>query len=299
MVLLLALICLQLPVTVQAAQDPEFLYELSIDGKETKKAEPGDVITVTLTLHRTDAEEAYLMYAMQDEIRYDSSFFELVPDSEMLAQGVQFKDVAMRDDYREAYMNYLSLSGGVSWKAKTRVGTFQLKVIGTSGSSTITNEDYRVSKKDGSDSYVCQANSLTVTISNACSVTFKANGGSVVDSVQVEQGEKLNKPADPTKEGMEFAGWYCDIDLQQAWNFEEPVTGNMTLYAKWTPKPVEPDPGPVKPDPGPVEPDPVLPDPVVPQPGDEPNEGGFPWWILLILLLVLLVAAYLRKRRKK
>ena len=68
-------------VTVEAAEDDmTFSFEMTVDGKDTKEVQTGDIITVVLKLKRTDAEEAYTMHAMQDELRYDSTFLELVED---------------------------------------------------------------------------------------------------------------------------------------------------------------------------------------------------------------------------
>ena len=69
-------------------------------------------------------------------------------------------------------MNYLSMSGGEKWNADTLIGSFQLKVVGESGVTKITNEDYLVSFKDGTGSYSCESNELTIIFSTDCVVTF-------------------------------------------------------------------------------------------------------------------------------
>lgn len=235
---LLAVLTLLLAMAVPAFavdESRKFDFSLTVDGSAEKKAATGDIITVMFTLRRTDAAEDYTMYAVQDEILYDSTFFELVPDSAMVTSGVQTTDLARRDDDRAFYMNFVSLSGGETWKAATVVGTFQLKVIGTAGSSVIRNSANQVSTKDGQDSYAATAQDVTVIVSDGCLVRFESNGGSEVPDQTVALGGKVTKPADPTKDGLYFAGWYSDIDLQNQWDFDkDTVTGNMTLYAKWT-----------------------------------------------------------------
>lgn len=70
---------------------------------------------------------------------------------------------------------------------------------------------------------------------NQYTVTFNTNGGSDVDSLSVDYGDTVTKPADPTRDGYTFAGWYSDESLATAWNFEtDTVSKDTTLYAKWT-----------------------------------------------------------------
>ena len=105
-------------VTAEAAEDAKaFSFELTVDGKDTKEVKNGDIITVVLRLKRTDKSEDYTMYAMQDEIRYDSQFFELVNGSAVLSDGIVSTDIAMVDQCRGFYMNYLSMGGGEKWNA--------------------------------------------------------------------------------------------------------------------------------------------------------------------------------------
>ena len=65
-------------------------------------------------------------------------------------------------------------------------------------------------------------------------VTYESNGGSTVPSQTVKYNETASKPADPTKSGYTFAGWYTEEKLTNKYDFATPVTGNITLYAKWT-----------------------------------------------------------------
>ena len=69
---------------------------------------------------------------------------------------------------------------------------------------------------------------------NAYRVLF--NDGSTTLSVQTDlsSGDKLTKPETPVKDGYTFAGWYKDSACTQGWDFETGISGDMTLYAKWT-----------------------------------------------------------------
>ena len=72
-------------------------------------------------------------------------------------------------------------------------------------------------------------------------VTFETNGGSVIDSVVVKG--TVSKPANPTKDGYTFAGWYSNAELTTAYDFSTAVTEDITLYAKWTENSVTPSGG--------------------------------------------------------
>ena len=78
-------------------------------------------------------------------------------------------------------------------------------------------------------------------------VTFDSDGGSAVAPQQVLQGQKVQRPADPIKEGHTFIGWYNKADLQYInlpeWNFDYPVFENMELEAQWMEaRPISTDP---------------------------------------------------------
>ena len=66
-------------------------------------------------------------------------------------------------------------------------------------------------------------------------ITFNSNDGTSVASQNVNAGEKLTEPTPaPTKEGFTFDGWYEDSTFSKKFDFNTPITDNMTLYAKWT-----------------------------------------------------------------
>ena len=66
-------------------------------------------------------------------------------------------------------------------------------------------------------------------------VTFDSCGGSAVNAAFVAKGRALARPADPTRDGFVFDGWYADAAYEQAWDFATAPSADMTLYAKWTP----------------------------------------------------------------
>ena len=75
-----------------------------------------------------------------------------------------------------------------------------------------------------------------VHVTEVYTVTFDSYGGTPVPPAQeVEYGLTATKPADPTLKGYTFAFWYLGEDEQNAtaYDFDTPVTENITLTAKW------------------------------------------------------------------
>jgi len=67
-------------------------------------------------------------------------------------------------------------------------------------------------------------------------VSFNSQGGSTVPNISFNSGNTILEPAAPVKTGFSFAGWYKEASCTNKWNFStEPVTENITLYAKWIP----------------------------------------------------------------
>ena len=71
-----------------------------------------------------------------------------------------------------------------------------------------------------------------------CTVTFDPNGGTLTGAATCEekQNECIQRPyEEPIREGHIFRGWYTDAACkpEQKWDFDDPIPGNMTLYAGW------------------------------------------------------------------
>lgn len=89
--------------------------------------------------------------------------------------------------------------------------------------------------------YTNDSGHLFCVKSQAHRVKFDAQGGSSVNGQTPASGSTVAKPADPTREGYTFAGWYTDEACTEAYDFSVAVTADMTLYAKWIKNAVAPD----------------------------------------------------------
>ena len=59
-------------------------------------------------------------------------------------------------------------------------------------------------------------------------ITFVSNGGTEVGPLQVEYGEKAAKPADPSKGGDEFLGWFVDAVCVTPFDWDTQITSDWT-----------------------------------------------------------------------
>lgn len=229
------LICL-LPLSVAAADNSRsYALDLTVNGSHEVRANTGDILTVNVTLRRTDSDASAAMYAMQDEIRYDDEFVQVVESGILTAGGIVTTDLALMDGDRAFYVNFLSLSGGADWDAEVLLATFQIQVLGQKGSTMLANENALVSTKDGMDAYQMEVHDLKIIVTDECTVHFDSCGGSEVEDQILKIGDRVREPEDPIREGYVFDGWYTEPELENRWDFDsDTVQADMTLYAGWT-----------------------------------------------------------------
>jgi uncharacterized repeat protein (TIGR02543 family) len=73
------------------------------------------------------------------------------------------------------------------------------------------------------------------TVAQTYTVSFDAQGGLPAPEFQtVIKGGKAVKPADPVLAGHTLAGWHPSLEDGPAWDFNDPVTADLILYAHWT-----------------------------------------------------------------
>ena len=65
-------------------------------------------------------------------------------------------------------------------------------------------------------------------------VTFVDNGGTGTDPQIVPIHKKAQRPEDPTRDGYDFDGWYADEALTTPFDFDQEITQDTDVYAKWS-----------------------------------------------------------------
>lgn len=98
----------------------------------------------------------------------------------------------------------------------------------------LENKDAVQADVDAAKSKLEQAiqglNKINVT-PKTYTVTFKDRKTETKKTV--ESGKKVAKPKNPTRSGYKFKGWFAD-GATKAFDFNTPITKNITLTAKWT-----------------------------------------------------------------
>jgi len=87
--------------------------------------------------------------------------------------------------------------------------------------------------------YLASAEKQVVIADGALiTISFNSSEGTEVESKTCEYNQAITAPAEPTKDGFVFAGWYKDEECLNSWNFSNTMTEDTILYAKWNDKPV-------------------------------------------------------------
>lgn len=131
------------------------------------------------------------------------------------------------------------------WHACTDKGCEETKdkAVHTWNGGSVTVEP--TTEKEGVMVYVCTVCRREKTekidklvAEKEYTITFDSKGGSAVQPVKANAGAAITAPADPTKEGFVFAGWYESADggvtlSDTAFGFSYMPARVFTLYAKW------------------------------------------------------------------
>lgn len=132
------------------------------------------------------------------------------------------------------YVNYTSGGGAYRYKMGDAQAT---GAFSAAGHNNYCDSPIACDAK-GNLYYINDSGTL-FKLSGGVKVSFETGEGSKVDFQTTADG-KLVKPADPTRDGYTFGGWYTDEACTQAYDFIAPVTADLTLYAKWTKNAVNP-----------------------------------------------------------
>lgn len=166
-------------------------------------------------------------------------FVGCAPEEEQKQAGAEVGEYYIEVSETEEYLLTLKDDGGASLSVGEELaGTYELE--GTALTLTFP--------QDGANDLVINAEYKVTGISLTYNdtemeflkkiyytVDFETGGGTQIESVQVLNGKKVERPtADPVRTNGEFEGWYKDSAGSEIFDFtSERITANTTIYAKW------------------------------------------------------------------
>jgi uncharacterized repeat protein (TIGR02543 family) len=252
-VLILLLVCMAIPWPAAAAAPynigMEFGSSSSGSFSSTITTSPGATIYVPVTIDKPDDLAAFGIGVI-----FDPSV--LTPSATVLS-GLTSPQVY---NYETFSGNTANNEVGIGWSAATGLtsgGTlfilsFTVNSSVPSGTTNLTfdssfdklynagipnkNPASNVPPADITNSFNFNnslSNAVTVE-SPTYTVTFNSEGGSAVATETVNSGATATQPANPTKNGSNFLGWYTDNTLKTPFNFTTLITSDITLYASWS-----------------------------------------------------------------
>lgn len=132
----------------------------------------------------------------------------------------------MFTSYPEGWLNYSNGTNSSSYEVRALSGKAT-----ESGTYTISwsIDDGKMHTTNGSCTIIIGSPSNTVSFSSE---------GSVIHTETVEPNATVQSYTPPTREGYIFDGWYTDTSFQIPFDFNTPITSDITLYAKWIENPV-------------------------------------------------------------
>lgn len=74
---------------------------------------------------------------------------------------------------------------------------------------------------------------LAVSMISQVTLTYDTHGGSAIAPEEAYSGFAITKPADPTKANYRFDGWYTSDQYTTVFSFDNGITENTTIHAKW------------------------------------------------------------------
>ena len=168
-----------------------YKFSLLADEQVNTLAATGDIVPVKLILTNTTASGNYDLYTMQDYVTFDTSFFELVDGSIETLDGAGLSANGKSFSFGtpdRIYINRTSTTPA-SVEKEAVLMTFELKVIGTSGTGKIEHDTYFVSKDLSSSTSSAASATVTVGTRQYEIAASAGNGGSISPSGKV----KVNK----------------------------------------------------------------------------------------------------------
>ena len=236
LLLVLALMFTLSATVFAATADITMKYDLSSNGSNDIVVQTGDVITVS---YKLSASEECTVSVTQNEIYYDHNFFEFVADSNKPSDGFTDYMTTLQERLSgKRYVYFNTMTTHTHGTTPAEIGTFQLKVIATSGETTVANVNVNAADLKNV-AYGASTQDLHVSIGTVqeqkFTATFSDGNGGVYKTLTVKAGESITLPDGPEKSGYTFTHWSIggESTRYKAGNRYKPAS-DVTFTPNWT-----------------------------------------------------------------
>lgn len=121
-------------------------------------------------------------------------------------------------------------------RTETRYGTTDTIASVTGADKTLAHYSYDTSAANVESGNIAGSGSLVLKVylkPDKCTVTFNLMGHGTNFTQSIDYGGKASETK-PSASGFRFDGWYSDQACTNKFKFETAITGDTTLYAKWS-----------------------------------------------------------------
>lgn len=163
---------------------------------------------------------------------WDKPTTNIIDDTVITAtyEDAHYPFVFRNEDGSELYRQEVTVNGKATPPATPTKTGYSFAGWYTAASGGTKVEDFTVTSATGARTVYAH-----YTI-NSYAVTFDSNGGSAVSGKTAVYKTTITAPANPTRLGYGFGGWYKDKNCTNKWDFNtDVITAATTLYAKWNP----------------------------------------------------------------
>ena len=186
--------------------------------------------TLDLTIRDNPGIQALLV-----TVTYPQDVFNLT-NAEQGDMGNRFTNRSFRVENGVGNWNYPD-EGNITGDGVLVKLTFEKKDSVSSGDypvSVAVTSSYNADDDDVT--FNTEAGTITIPPIDKIPVTFTIDGGkSAYATVEVNPGEKVSKPTDPTRSGYIFKGWYADAEMKGEFDFSIPIYEPTMIYGDFIP----------------------------------------------------------------
>lgn len=208
-----------------AANDTTLHYELAANGSNEITVKTGDVITVQYLVTADTKDDWVGVSTAQNEILFDTSFFELVPGSNSVSKTGVTTSTPVDGSKQYVYFNWTS-DLYFDKDTPVAVASFQLKVIATSGSGMVTNSNYKA-QDSSSALFGAEATDLKVTIEGSTEISVSSvTLNKTSAELKVGDTVALSETVSPSNAANKSVNWTSSNSSVAV------VDGNGTVTAK-------------------------------------------------------------------